>query len=201
MRALSLVLLLVPSTAWATSIDEPRKPRRELAPLAEPEPEPEPDHKWVTLAWQPLQALIPIWSFSIEARVAERIGVAAFGGFGNAPIYVGGDPARKERRSATQIGGLATYYVSGSFDDGGVHAGVAAQWTRVTGDGDLATSAVRPGLLVGPLLGFKWVLRGGFTVDSQIGVGFLAAEGSGARANDPDQKAALIGSLGVGWTF
>ncbi len=185
-------------------LEAPRSKHRELTPLTaqpepEPEPDPEPDHAWVTIAWQPLQALIPIWSFSIEGRITERIGVAAFGGAGNAPVWV--EPERKERRSAVQVGGLATYYVSGSFDHGGVHAGVAAQWTRVSGDGDLATSALRPGLLVGPLLGFKWVLRSGFTIDSQIGVGFVAAEGTGARANDPDQKAALIGSLGVGWTL
>lgn len=212
MRIASVVaLLLVPAAVSAapptrvaeTYVSESKSGRKhELAPIeAEPaEFEEEPSHRWVTITWQPLQALIPLASFAVEARLASRWSASLVGGYGNAPVYVaGGD--RKERRPALQLGALASYYAAGSFDDGGVHVGVAAQWTRVDGDQPLATGAVRPGLLLGPLVGFKWVLRGGFTLDSQIGVGFLAAEGSGAPPNDPDQKTALLGSFGIGWTL
>lgn len=202
MRALPFLLLLVPASASATYVEEPKKSHHELEPLPSgpviEEEAPEP-HKWVTITWQPLQALIPLWSFSVEGRLAERVSLSVFGGAGNSPVWL--SPTDKERRPAVQVGGLVSYYVAGDFDHGGVHVGGAAQWTRVQGDEQLASAALRPGLVVGPLLGFKWVLRGGFTLDSQIGVGFLAAEGSGAKPNDPDQKTTLIGSFGVGWTL
>ncbi|MBI2391286.1 MAG: hypothetical protein HYV09_16980 [Deltaproteobacteria bacterium] len=193
-----------PSTAStpSTYVGESKSGRKhELAPIeaAPAEFEEEPSHRWVTITWQPLQALIPLASFAVEARLASRWSASVVLGYGNAPVYVSGD--RKERKPALQLGALASYYVAGSFDDGGVHVGAAAQWTRVDGDARLATGAVRPGLLLGPLVGFKWVLRGGFTLDSQIGIGFLAAEGGGAPPNDPDQKTALLGSFGIGWTL
>ena len=201
---LLLSLGALPATYPATYVEGPKKSHRELEPLSgagEPvvEDEPEP-HKWVTLTWLPLQALVPLWSFSVEGRVAERVSLSAFGGIGNSRVYL--DPDTKERRTAVQLGGLLSYYVSGDFDHGGIHVGGAAQWTRVTGNGEqLASSALRPGLVVGPLLGFKYVLRAGFTLDSQLGIGFVAAEGSGAKPNDPEQTTTLIGSFGVGWTL
>jgi hypothetical protein len=186
----------------ATYVETEKKPRRELAPLpgataADDEEEAKP-HKYVTIAWLPLQALIPMAAIAVEGRIAERWSVSLSGGYGSASVFV---TDHRERRAAVMLGGLASYYVAGDFDNGGVHVGVAAQWTRIAGHEQLAISSVRPGLLVGPLLGFKWVLRGGFTLDSQIGIGFVAAETSGSKPNDPDQKTALLGNLGVGFTF
>lgn len=186
----------------ATYVETEKKPRRELAPLpgatsAESDEEP-PPHKWVTIAWLPLQALVPMAAIAVEARVAEQWSVSLSGGYGSAPVFVAD---RRERRAALMVGGLASYYVMGGFDQGGVHVGVAAHWTRIAGTEQLAIGSVRPGLLVGPLLGFKWVIRSGFTLDSQIGIGFVAAETSGSKPNDPDQKTALLGNLGVGFTF
>lgn len=201
MRAWPLLLLLVPATASATYLEGPKKPRRELEPMpnmVEDEDQPEP-HSWVTITWQPLQALIPLWSFSVEGRLADRLSLAAFGGIGNTAVVTGLD--QTERRFATQVGALVSYYVQGDFDHGGVHVGGAAQWTRVKGEERLESTALRPGLLLGPLLGFKWVLKSGFSLDSQIGIGFLAAETSGAKPAKPDQTTAIIGSFGAGWTF
>jgi len=203
MRALALLLLLVPTAASATYLDEPKKGHHELealpgAPVVEEEPPP-PPHKWVTLTWLPLQALVPLWSFSVEGRIVDRVSLAVYGGIGNTAVIVG--PNDKERHQAVQVGGLLSYYVAGDFDHGGVHVGGAAQWTRVQGDEQLASSALRPGLVLGPLIGFKWVLQSGFTLDSQLGVGFLAAETTGAKPYDADQKTTLIGSFGVGWTL
>lgn len=200
--ALVLMLLAVPApTPLSTSLEPEKKPRRELEVLpgatvaAEDEP---PSHKYVTIAWLPLQALVPLAAFAAEVRLAERFSISLSGGYGSASVFVSD---RKERRPAVQLGGLFSYYVAGDFDSGGVHVGVAAQWTRIGGNEQLATSAVRPGLLLGPLLGFKWVIKSGFTLDSQIGIGFVAAETSGSKAYDPDQKTALLGNLAVGFTF
>lgn len=185
----------------ATYVEAEKKPRHELEPLPGAEPaevEEAPPHKYVTIAWLPLQALVPLASISVEARVVERFSASLSGGYGTTQVFVAD---RKERRSVVQLGALFSYYVAGDFDHGGVHVGAAAQWTRAAGSEQIATSLVRPGLLVGPLLGFKWVMRGGFTLDSQIGIGFVVAETSGSKPSDPDQKTALLGNLGVGFTL
>lgn len=201
MRAWPLLLLLLPSVAHATYVEEPKKPHRELEPLPSgPVTDEEPDpRKYVAVTWLPLQALVPLWSFSVEVAIVDRVSFSVFGGAGNTQVYVGQND--KERHFAWQVGGLLSYYVSGDFDHGGIHVGAAGQLTRVAGSEQLASSALRPGFLVGPLLGFKWVLKGGFTLDSQLGIGFVAAETSGSKPNDPDQKTALLGNFGVGWTF
>lgn len=200
---ISTIALALATTLPGTYMEGEKKPRRELEPLpgatAAPEADEEPPHKWFTIAWLPLQALVPIGAISIEGRVADRWSVSLSGGYGSAPVLLADD--KRVRRPAVLLGLLASYYVAGNFDNGGVHVGAAAQWTRIAGDGQITMSAVRPGLLVGPLLGFKWVMRGGFTLDSQIGIGFVAAETSGSKPNDPDQKTALLGNLGVGFTF
>jgi hypothetical protein len=185
----------------ATYVEAEKKPRRELEPLpgaSAAEVEEAPSHKYVTIAWQPLQLLFPIVSMSVEARIAPRFSIAASGGYGTTQVFVAVD--KKERRTVAQWGALFSYYVAGDFDTGGVHVGAAAQWTRVAGSEQVA-SGIRPGLLVGPLIGFKWVVPNGFTLDSQIGIGVVAAETSGSKPNDPDQKTALLGNVGVGWTF
>ena len=202
MTSAVVLLLLAPlASPLATSIEPEKKPRRELEALpgapAEVADE-EPPHKYVTVVWLPLQALVPIAAIAAEVRLTDRFSLSVSGGYGSSSVFV---VDHKERRAAVQFGGLFSYYVAGDFDAGGVHVGVAAQWIRVAGKEQLATTAVRPGLLLGPLLGFKWVLRGGFTLDSQIGIGFVAAETSGSKAFDPDQKTALLGNLGVGFTF
>jgi hypothetical protein len=59
------------------------------------------------------------------------------------------------------------------------------------------------GFSIGPVLGWKFVTRGGFTVNSQIGVGFRATKqttGDPAAPKD-DRTAVLLGSLAIGWTF
>lgn len=196
---LSVLLLTL---AQATYVEAEKKPRRELEPLpgaiAPAEEDEEPPHKWVTISWLPLQALVPLAAFSIEGRIAERWSVSLTGGYGNAPVLV---VDKRERRTATMLGGGVSYYVAGGFDRGGIHVGAAAQWLRVAGNDVLATGTLRPGLLLGPLLGFKWVHKSGFTLDSQIGIGFVAAETSGTKPNDPDQRTALLGSLAVGFTL
>lgn len=199
---MSLLLTIALATAPATSLEPEKRPRRELEPLpgavAAEEEDEAPPHKHVTIAWLPLQALVPLAALAVEARVTEQWSVSVSGGYGSAPVFVAD---RRERRAALMLGALVSYYVAGGFDRGGVHVGAAAQWTRIAGVEQLAIGSVRPGLLVGPLLGFKWVMRGGFTLDSQIGIGFVAAETSGSKPNDPDQKTALLGNLGVGFTF
>jgi hypothetical protein len=197
-----LLFATTPVAALSTSLEPEKKPRRELEILpgaTAAEVEEAPPHKYVTIAWLPLQALVPLAAFAVEVRLADRFSISVSGGYGSSSVFVAAD--RKERRAAVQLGGLFSYYVAGDFDSGGVHVGAAAQWTRIGGSEQLATSAVRPGLLLGPLLGFKWVIKSGFTLDSQIGIGFVVAETSGSKAYDPDQKTALLGNLAVGFTF
>jgi hypothetical protein len=76
----------------------------------------------------------------------------------------------------------------------------AIDGAAILGSGSVGGLAA--GFSIGPVLGWKFVTRGGFTVNSQIGIGFRAAK----QATDPnapkdDTSAVLLGSLAIGWTF
>lgn len=165
---------------------------------SEPDVE-EPAPKRVAVEWLPLRLLVPVGAFAAEVRVTARTSATVSFGYGSAPVTTAAGAA--ERRPAWQLGLSAQGYVGGDFEDGGIHLGVSVLYTRVGDDAvTLRTGALQPGFLLGPLLGFKYVIARGFTLDSQIGIGVRVGKGGAAPA-DEDQKTALLGDLAVGWAF
>lgn len=161
----------------------------------------EPSVRHIAITWLPLELLLPMGALSAEVRLSDETSFAVFGGYGTAPVLVA-DTASKGHRAAFQIGAQLHYYVSGTFELGGIHVGGEVQYVHVADDTTrLATSAIWPGLTVGPVLGFKITTGGGFTFDSQLGIGIIAARTGGARPNDDEQRVTLLGNLGVGWSF
>jgi hypothetical protein len=166
-----------------------------------PSPDEEPSVRHVSLTWLPIQLLLPMVALAAEVRFSDEASGTIFGGYGT--VRVDRDQTdERDKRSAYQLGAQFHYYVSGAFDLGGVHVGAEVLFVHVADSSwKVATTAVVPGLTVGPFVGFKLVTRSGFTFDSQIGIGIAAATTSGAAPNDPEQKVSLMGNLGVGWTF
>ena len=177
----------------------PKPVQHKPRPFAsEPETEPERAKARVSIEWLPLRLLIPAGAVAAEVRLHDRASVTASFGYGTAQVAkVDGNG----RAPAVQAGFAAQWYVGGTFEDGGIHLGAAALYTHV-GDATmrLRTSLVQPGFLAGPLIGFKYVVGGGFTFDSQLGIGFAFGSG-GAPPVEEDKPTALIGDVGIGWTF
>ena len=162
----------------------------------------------VTIEFEPLHLLYPIVQFGVEAAVADEFGVLVFGGSGKALVdgtdglYTGPDKA-----SVWEVGGELRYYATGEFGFGGMHVGLEALFMHATIDGPAilaggAVGGLAAGFTVGPNLGWKLVTRGGFTVDSSIGVGLRAVkQTTDANAPKDDTSAVLLTSLAIGWTF
>ncbi len=206
------VVLFVTASAMARAEEPEETPPSPTIPEAAPkpvqhkprpfasEPEPEPPKKaHVSIEWLPLRLLVPVGAIAAEVRLHDRVSVTVSFGAGAAQVKKAGDI--DGRATAVQAGFAAQWYVGGTFEDGGIHLGAAALYTRV-GDASMRmrTSLVRPGALAGPLVGFKYVLPAGFTFDSQLGIGINFGSG-GAAPVDTDQPTSLMGDVGIGWTF
>jgi len=172
------------------------KHRMRSIPSAPPE---EPSTRYVSLTWLPLQLLLPMVAVAAEVRFSDEVSASLFGGYGTVRVNVGDE---RTKRSAYQVGAQLHYYVSGAFDLGGVHVGAEAILVHVSdSSAQVSTTAIVPGVTVGPFVGFKLVTRSGFTFDSQVGIGLAVAHTSGAARADEDQQVSLLGNLAAGWTF
>jgi hypothetical protein len=162
----------------------------------------------VTVSFEPLHLFYPIVQIGAEVRATDEISIVVFGGSGKAPvlgsdvIYTGPDKV-----NVWEVGGEFRYYATGDFSYGGMHVGAEALFMHASIDGPAilaggAVGGLAAGFTVGPNLGWKFVTRGGFTVDSSIGIGFRAAKQStDPNAPKDDNSAVLLGSLAIGWTF
>lgn len=160
----------------------------------------EPRKRVVTVAFSPLQLLLPIFQMSTHVRIGDDFSVGAIGGYGSVPVNVLNGTSSA---NAWEAGAQFLYFAEGSFD-GGMEVGLEALFTHVaieSGQG-LSSSVAAAGLAIGPLLGWKLVTKAGFTFDSQIGIAYLAAKQSvPLGATGSSRSAVLIGNLDVGWSF
>jgi hypothetical protein len=173
------LLMLTPTPAYAAK-------RRVV--IVEEEDDTPPRH--VTLSISPLHLIGPFGELTAEFRAAETIGIAVIGGVGRMPISGAGKGARY-----WDAGAQFRYYVSGTFDDGGLNVGAEVLYLHAPRDAD--ASGVGANLTASAVIGWKLVTQVGFTIDSQFGVSALLVKQEGGSGN-PLQ---LLGNLGVGWTF
>ena len=167
----------------------------------------------VTISFEPLHLFYPIVQLGAEVAIADEFSVSVFGGAGKAPVdfFVGSGVTvpytGPDKVNVWEVGGELRYYATGDFAFGGMHVGVEALFMHASIDGPAilaggAVGGLAAGFSVGPNLGWKFVTRGGFTVDSSIGIGFRAAKQStDPNAPSDDTSAVLLGSLAIGWTF
>jgi hypothetical protein len=137
----------------------PPKPGKRKFYVVEVVEEEAPPTRKVTIVFEPLNLLYPIYSGALEVAIAREFGVSVFGGAGkvttDTPAGVPNDKA-----SVAQFGVKGVYYAQGDFD-GGLHVGLEALYTNAKLDGPatIDSQAMVAGLVVGPLVGWKLVTR------------------------------------------
>lgn len=163
------------------------------------------------LAW-------PAVGLEYERRLLRKVGVAAFGEMGRFnPIVLNASPENplNDEELRFRGGGIrANFYAAGSFKNGLV-LGLSAQKrtfvfeTGIQGTNETATATV-PSTVFGAHLGYKLILRPGFTAGFLGGVGYHQAgdielEAAGQTASEPNPLAELpvmtYGSFRMGWSF
>lgn len=173
------LLLLTPTLAHAA--------KRRVVIIEEEDEEP-PRH--VTLTISPVHLIGPFGELTAEARVAESVGLAVIGGYGRMPFNSAGGAGYWD------VGGQFRYYVSGSFDHGGVSVGAEVLYLHAPSDVD--ATAVGANLTASAMVGWKFVTGVGFTIDSAFGVSTLLVK---QHKDGEGRTLQLLGNLGVGWTF
>ncbi len=185
MRSLAVagltLLLLTPTPADAA--------KRRVVIVEEEDDEAPPRH--VTLTISPVHLIGPFGELTAEFRAAEKIGLSIIGGVGRMPIRGAGAGARY-----WDAGAQFRYYMTGSFDDGGLNVGAEVLYLHAPKDVD--ATAVGANLTASATVGWKLATPIGFTIDSQFGVSTLVVKQHKDGEGDTLQ---LLGNLGVGWTF
>lgn len=162
----------------------------------------------VSITFEPLHLFYPIVQLGVEARLGDEFGVMVFGGAGSAAVdFVKPPYDGPDKVSVWEAGAQLLYYATGDFE-GGMQVGVEAlfQHASLQGASTLGSGSIgglAPGFSIGPIIGWKFLTRGGFTVDSQIGVGFRASKQTTGDPLAPkdDRSAVLLSSLAIGWSF
>jgi hypothetical protein len=179
--AVGLALLLLTPTLAAGA-------KRRVV-IVEEDDETPPRH--VTLTISPVHLIGPFAELTAEVRTTDSTSFAVIGGLGRMPFTDAGRGIR-----FWDVGGQFRYYVSGTFNDGGLHVGAEVLYLHAPSDVD--ATAVGANLTASAAVGWKLVTQVGFTIDSQFGVSTLIVKQKDDGKGEPLQ---LLGNLGVGWTF
>lgn len=135
------------------------------------------------LSFSPIHLTRPIGEITGEMKLGTRSGVAVVMGLGT----IGG-------QAYWNVGSQLLFYPIGRFERG-VQLGIELSYAGFAG-------GVAPGPLVGPvntvavspLVGYKWMFAGGFTLSTQAGASFAAA-------GPDDRRFSALYNLNVGWSF
>ena len=163
----------------------------------------------VSITFDPLELLFPIFQMHVDVRIGEDFGIGLIGGYGKAKLdYIAAaNEAGPPPAPLWQVGAKAVYYAQGDFE-GGLHVGAEVLFTHAklegrTALGTASIGGLAAGLIAGPVIGWKLVTKAGFTFDSSIGVGMIAAKQKSSDPDAPtdDRSAVLISHLLIGWSF
>lgn len=197
--ALAAVLLvpLVPSLARA---DQPAQPQP-------PQEEKKEEDRTVYASFSPLHLILPVVELTGEVRLARQIGVSVIGGYGSvkATSSIGGDTPRF---TVWEVGGQFVGYPVGHFDHG-MQLGLELLYAGVSTDtksGSVSVAGAANGLAVGPVVGYKFATKPGFTFNVQGGAEYVAlraqaSASTGNTASARDSAIIPVLNLNVGWSF
>ena len=133
-----------------------------------------------------------------------HVGAALIGGTGTLSAEVEGEDTRF---SALEIGGQLNVYFTGAFS--GVHMGAEVLYVSIDSD-EVAgedVSGVGVGTAVGPLLGYKLLTKGGFTLILQAGVQYVSLKAqaeeqtTGVSQSDSESRFIPLLNFNVGWSL
>lgn len=160
------------------------------------------------LAW-------PAVSLDYERRLARKVGVGGFVGFGryNPKVFNlfdlgGGNPFEEATFKFREVGLRANLYAIGGFKHGMV-LGLTVHNRRLSYEEDGAEASVA-GTIIGPHIGYKLITSPGFTLGFLGGIGYHAV--GDIKVESGDNSATLenpleefpvmtFGSINAGWSF
>jgi hypothetical protein len=155
-----------------------------------------------SLTISPVHLTAPIVELTGEARVLDKLGIAAVAGAGKLSSKETAT-APKRSASAYEVGLQGRYYLLGDFRHG-LQLGAEAMYLHVADD-DPTFSATGKGLAIGPFVGYKYTADVGFTFDTQLGFQHIsaAAEAShGVRQETAEDSGNIVLlNINVGWSF
>jgi len=143
-----------------------------------------PSHR-VSVTISPLHLLNPQLHLTGEVRLAPRVSTAATLGGGNVT-------EEEQTYRIWEIGGQVRYYVLGSFSHG-MMLGADVGYVDVNGQPESAMEML-VGTRAGGFLGYKRILKSGFTAEVQLGPVYV-------WGNAGNSEWQTLHSLKLGWSF
>jgi hypothetical protein len=173
------------------------------APVAAPFASPEPERN-VSFTISPLLLMFPMLELGAELRVLDGFGVSARGGLGNWGVTLPDD--KKDVYPAWRLGGQVHWYLMRPF--GGLEVGAELGYLRVeTDEPEFPWDSLKlRRLTVGTFIGYKLLVRVGFTFQAQFGI-VRAFEKVQAQSEvlttvtDEDSRWDALLNVGLGWSF
>ncbi len=143
-----------------------------------------PSHR-VSVTISPLHLLNPQLHVTGEVRLASRVSTAAMLGRGNVT-------EEEQTYPIWEIGGQVRYYVLGSFSHG-MMLGADVGYVDVKGQPEGAMEML-VGTRAGGFLGYKRILKSGFTAEVQLGPVYVWGDAGNSEWQ-------TLHSLKLGWSF
>ena len=173
----------------------------------------------VYLAISPLHLVFTTAEITAEFNLGRRVSVAAIGTLGSisfdaASRYAAPTIYSKERFLVWGAGAQLNYYMLGNFNTG-LRAGAQIRYVNVSFSGEVSDIGPSPrtetvtgtgtGFSSGLYLGGKWTSSIGFTLNADIGLGYLytnafaftESESAAAQRSGP----VLLANINMGWSF
>jgi hypothetical protein len=155
------------------------------------------------VSFSPIHLLLPLVELMGELRLHRHVGVAVIAGYGSVK-----PEGSTTRFSVLEVGGQLVGYPVGHFDHG-MQLGVEVLYVGVSGSdrsGGERISGAAQGLAMGPLVGYKFASKVGFSLNVQGGVQYVALRAnasstSGATASAEDSSVIPLLNFNLGWSF
>jgi len=186
----SLVLGLAGVASARSLPDDPDEPENLPPPIQPAVEAPAPViPRWVSATLSPFHALIPSLEITGELRITPKISAALILGIGK---FL---DSKAKTHTGQEIGAQGLYYFKPTFR--ALHVGLEVAYVH---SGETNTGATYTGtsLAVGPLVGWKYIHRTGFTIVVQGGLALSRVEES---SGENVLKVLPILNLNAGWSF
>ena len=149
-----------------------------------------------TVAIAPAALFLPptLFKLALEAKLVDHLSLGVSGGIGRLATS-GGDG----HATVTTLGGQLRGYFFRAFE--GLYLGADLRYVRPSLDeGEhLSSRSIVPGVTVGPMLGYKVIAFGGFTLDTSFGLGVVAVDRR--STGQSDDRVVPTWDLGLGYSF
>ncbi len=170
----------------------------------------------VYIAISPLHLVFTTVDLTAEFNLGRRVSVAAIGTLGSVAFNRIADIQNSSLRSDGNfllwgVGAQINYYMLGNFNSG-LRAGAQVRYTDASFSSDVTdgarTEAVKgsgTGFSTGLYLGGKWTSSIGFTINGDLGLGYMHSTASASSASESvserTSRPVVLANLNVGWSF